>query len=52
MNVNQMSLIEKQIPVKCYNVVTHRKVGMMNGSLQFLTARKILPLLDLLAKFK
>ena len=26
--------------------------GMMNGPLKFLTARKILPLLDLLAKFK
>ena len=25
---------------------------MMNGPLKFLTARKILPLLDLLAKFK
>ena len=28
------------------------KVGVMNGPLKFLTARKILPLLDLLAKFK
>ena len=27
-------------------------VGVMNGPLKFLTARKILPLLDLLAKFK
>ena len=27
-------------------------LGVMNGPLQFLTARKILPLLDLLAKFK
>ena len=26
--------------------------GVMNGPLKFLTARKILPLLDLLAKFK
>ena len=31
---------------KCANV------GVMNGPLKFLTARKILPLLDLLAKFK
>ena len=28
------------------------KKGVMNGPLKFLTARKILPLLDLLAKFK
>ena len=28
------------------------KLGVMNGPLKFLTARKILPLLDLLAKFK
>ena len=27
-------------------------LGVMNGPLKFLTARKILPLLDLLAKFK
>ena len=27
------------------------KLGVMNGPLEFLTARKILPLLDLLAKF-
>ena len=27
-------------------------VGVMNGPLKFLTAHKILPLLDLLAKFK
>ena len=27
-------------------------IGVMNGPLKFLTARKILPLLDLLAKFK
>ena len=27
-------------------------VGVMNGPLKFLTARNILPLLDLLAKFK
>ena len=28
------------------------KLGVMNGPLKFLTARKILPFLDLLAKFK
>ena len=28
------------------------EIGVMNGPLKFLTARKILPLLDLLAKFK
>ena len=28
------------------------QLGVMNGPLKFLTARKILPLLDLLAKFK
>ena len=28
------------------------KKGVMNGPLKFLTSRKILPLLDLLAKFK
>ena len=28
------------------------RIGAMNGPLKFLTARKILPLLDLLAKFK
>ena len=27
-------------------------IGVMNGTLKFLTARKILPLLDLLTKFK
>ena len=27
-------------------------LGVINGPLKFLTARKILPLLDLLAKFK
>ena len=30
----------------------HIQVGVMSGPLKFLTARKILPLLDLLAKFK
>ena len=29
-----------------------QQIGVMNGPLKFLTARKILPLLDLLAKFK
>ena len=33
-------------------VMTIREEGVMNGPLKFLTARKILPLLDLLAKFK
>ena len=32
------------------NIIVYR--GVMNGPLKFLTARKILPLLDLLAKFK
>ena len=31
---------------------TAYQIGVMNGPLKFLTARKILPLLDLLAKFK
>ena len=31
---------------------TTRKIGVIKGPLKFLTARKILPLLDLLAKFK
>ena len=31
---------------------TQTNIGVMNGLLKFLTARKILPLLDLLAKFK
>ena len=29
-----------------------QQIGVMNGPLKFSTARKILPLLDLLAKFK
>ena len=33
-------------------VMTIREEGVMNGPLKFLTARKTLPLLDLLAKFK
>ena len=34
--------------IVCFNKLK----GVMNGPLKFLTARKILPLLDLLAKFK
>ena len=33
-------------------VMTIREEGVMNGALKFLTARKTLPFLDLLAKFK
>ena len=35
-----------------YFTICTQTVGVMKGPLKFLTARKILPLLDLLAKFK
>ena len=37
---------------RIFFVRQRRRLGVMNGPLKFLTARKILPLLDLLAKFK
>ena len=37
---------------KAWNTTFPVFLGVMNGPLKFLTARKILPLLDLLAKFK
>ena len=36
----------------CFLGVQVAVEGVMNGPLKFLTARKILPLLDLLSKFK
>ena len=41
--------VTKRKSLQCFD---QRISGVMNGPLKFLTARKILPLLDLLAKFK
>ena len=46
------SLSRSKILTKIIQSLQGSLLGVMNGPLKFLTARKILPLLDLLAKFK
>ena len=46
------SIFECKILSGRTNFVPDKFLGVMNGPLKFLTARKILPFLDLLAKFK